>query len=191
MLPFRRYRLAQPGGDGRHPCLDGDGAYLGPGTALVERRAGADGRLRFAPRPEAMLDHVLGKGYGFEVDCGRIMGSLRTVARALDAGDVTLALIALVQAEIEPLPDAAAALRLENADIELRKMLAREARAVQAARKYSPDQPRVPAGNPDGGQWTGEGTSNATIEGSSPADDTRAARSKDGPYGEQSLNLYF
>lgn len=24
-------------------------------------------------------------------------------------------------------------------------------------RKYSPDQPRVPAGNRDGGQWTGEG----------------------------------
>lgn len=23
-----------------------------------------------------------------------------------------------------------------------------------AERKYSPDQPRVPAGNPDGGQWT-------------------------------------
>jgi hypothetical protein len=25
------------------------------------------------------------------------------------------------------------------------------------ARKYRPDQPRVPAGNPDGGQWTSEG----------------------------------
>jgi hypothetical protein len=25
------------------------------------------------------------------------------------------------------------------------------------ARKYNPDQPRVPAGNPDGGQWTSEG----------------------------------
>jgi hypothetical protein len=24
-------------------------------------------------------------------------------------------------------------------------------------RKYSPDQPRVPAGNPDGGQWTDAG----------------------------------
>src|SRR3712207_6683082 len=24
-------------------------------------------------------------------------------------------------------------------------------------RKYRPDQPRVPAGNPDGGQWTSEG----------------------------------
>jgi hypothetical protein len=28
-------------------------------------------------------------------------------------------------------------------------------------RKYSPDQPRVPAGNPDGGQWTSGGGSSA------------------------------
>ena len=27
--------------------------------------------------------------------------------------------------------------------------------------KYSPDQPRVPAGNPDGGQWTSDGGSGA------------------------------
>lgn len=31
--------------------------------------------------------------------------------------------------------------------------------------KYSPDQPRVPAGNPDGGQWTSEdGTSDAVAQ---------------------------
>jgi hypothetical protein len=36
------------------------------------------------------------------------------------------------------------------------------------ARKYDPNQPRVPAGNPDGGQWTsgtgGEGTTNDPME---------------------------
>jgi hypothetical protein len=34
-------------------------------------------------------------------------------------------------------------------------------RDYQYERKYSPDQPRVPAGNPDGGEWTsgGGGTS--------------------------------
>jgi hypothetical protein len=35
-------------------------------------------------------------------------------------------------------------------DLELRKLAA-------YARKYSPNQPRVPAGNPDGGQWMREG----------------------------------
>jgi hypothetical protein len=163
MFAIKRYRLAQPAGDGRHPYLDGDGAYLGPGVALVERRSGADGRLHFAPRPEVMLDHVLSKAYGVAVDCAPIMGSLGVVAKALNEGNVTLALIALVQAGIEPLPDEAAARRFRQADIDLRKMLAREARErvrkaasrAAPALKYSPDQPRVPAGNkyrwyPDG-----------------------------------------
>lgn len=30
--------------------------------------------------------------------------------------------------------------------------------AFMTLRKYSPDQPRMPAGNRDGGQWTSEGT---------------------------------
>jgi hypothetical protein len=32
----------------------------------------------------------------------------------------------------------------------------------EQARKYDPDQPRVPPGNPDGGQWTSGSTSSAT-----------------------------
>jgi hypothetical protein len=31
-------------------------------------------------------------------------------------------------------------------------------------KKYSPDQPRVPAGNPDGGQWTSDGGSAASLD---------------------------
>jgi hypothetical protein len=32
-----------------------------------------------------------------------------------------------------------------------------QARPESVVRKYDPNQPRVPAGNPDGGQWTSEG----------------------------------
>jgi hypothetical protein len=32
-------------------------------------------------------------------------------------------------------------------------------------KKYSPDQPRVPAGNSKGGQWTAEGRADDTDEG--------------------------
>ena len=38
-------------------------------------------------------------------------------------------------------------------------------RAIKFLRKYSPDQPRVPAGNPDGGQWTSGGSSGETQDG--------------------------
>jgi hypothetical protein len=43
------------------------------------------------------------------------------------------------------------ALRREIAELRLDCLRARW------LRKYNPDQPRVPAGNPDGGQWTNEG----------------------------------
>ena len=39
------------------------------------------------------------------------------------------------------------------------------ARAGLLARKYREDQPRVPAGNPDGGQWTHDGGSSGSIDG--------------------------
>jgi hypothetical protein len=44
------------------------------------------------------------------------------------------------------------------------------------ARKFDPDQPRVPAGNPDGGQWTSEGGSGGSATSSSHV--VLAARSK-------------
>lgn len=45
-------------------------------------------------------------------------------------------------------------------DPEVRRLLAEiklDLVVWQLRRKYRPDQPRVPAGNPDGGQWTSEG----------------------------------
>jgi hypothetical protein len=51
----------------------------------------------------------------------------------------------------------------ERAELLALKALVADVRFTLAlwrlARKYRPDQPRVPAGNPDGGQWTGEGGS--------------------------------
>ena len=52
-----------------------------------------------------------------------------------------------------------------HADLEQLQRLVRDLRIDLALRrlrrKYSPDQPRVPAGNPDGGQWTDGGGSGA------------------------------
>ena len=51
-------------------------------------------------------------------------------------------------------------------------------------RKYSPDQPRVPAGNPDGGQWTsGSGAGmRRSPQGAKPRDDVVLAQ---GDFGIQ------
>lgn len=57
---------------------------------------------------------------------------------------------------------------LENARLALRRLTEEMKRDVTAAslleflRKYRADQPRVPAGNPDGGQWT-DGLSSSSI----------------------------
>jgi len=39
-----------------------------------------------------------------------------------------------------------------------------EARSEGAVQKYDPDQPRVPDGNPDGGQWINEGSSQGSAD---------------------------
>ena len=45
-------------------------------------------------------------------------------------------------------------------------------RTVPAVRKYSPDQPRVPNGDPDGGQWTSEGGTGSLSHSSVSSDST-------------------
>lgn len=49
--------------------------------------------------------------------------------------------------------------------------------------KYSPDQPRVPAGNPDGGQWTSEGSGGNAAR-PSDSDRARDPRTSEGRAGQ-------
>jgi len=128
-LPFiREFRLAGRDGDGVHAYLDDQGAFLGRGTPLLEKDASG----RWRPRLQATLEWVLTKGYGVPVDLEWRMNGLAAVARALNKGDRSLAAIALVHAELPALPDERAAGRMAKAD---------------GLAKYSPDQPRVPAGH--------------------------------------------
>lgn len=97
---IREFRLAKRGYDGANPFLSGDGAFLGDGTPLLEKDAGG----RWRPlRPEGVAAG-LAKSYGAPADPGWRMDSLATVARALNRGDLSLAAIALVQAEFPAIP---------------------------------------------------------------------------------------
>ncbi len=79
-----------------------------------------------------------------------------TLARKKDAAQA-----AAFEAEVAAGYRLLAVLREEVA--ELRAELARRRAADRNESKYSPSQPRVPRGNPDGGQWTdgGHGESHA------------------------------
>jgi hypothetical protein len=113
--------------------------------------------------------------------------SLRHIQRGLDKkrdGDLVLALIHLALSGTAKLEDSKeGARRLFLADALLSRGV--EPTAIvqglgldpeshdRALDKYSPDQPRVPAGNPDGGQWTRDdwtGTPNSPTL-SRPSDD--------------------
>ncbi len=157
----RIFRLAGPTGDGRHAYCNETGAYLGRGTALLERVADRYGRAHFVPRPQATFERLLLGGYGRKIDGARFAASLGAVARVLDRGDLALASIALVQAEIDPLPDEAAAERLVKADRAARaaEKIQRRARQLRAVAKagFNPDESRVPQGQSGGGEWTAGG----------------------------------
>ncbi|RYE83398.1 MAG: hypothetical protein EOP19_13935 [Hyphomicrobiales bacterium] len=51
-------------------------------------------------------------------------------------------------------------------------------RAFALREKFNPDEPRVPAGNPDGGQWTGGGDESAESSDLPPADAIAALTSR-------------
>ena len=48
----REFKLAGPRGDGRHPYVNGDGAFIGRGVPLLER----DVFGRWKPRDGAVLE---------------------------------------------------------------------------------------------------------------------------------------
>jgi hypothetical protein len=141
-LFIHKFKLAGSRGDGRRAYVNDDGAFIGRGVPLLEQ----DALGRWKPRDKGLLERLLGIGYGVPVELnGRYM-QLRDVAQALNEGNLALAGISLVHMRLPPLPSAEHARDMAKAD--------------GLMVKYNPDwedQPRVPAGNPDGGQWTSEG----------------------------------
>src|SRR5216684_4103543 len=136
-----QFRLAGSRGDGRHPYANNDGAFIGRGVPLLER----DALGRWKPRDDAVLERLLTVGYGDAIQLGRRSGQLGHVAAALNDGNVALACISLLRLQLPPLPTHGHARAMAKADGQLLK-----------DNPDWEDEPRVPAGNPDGGQWTTE-----------------------------------
>jgi hypothetical protein len=129
--PFRMFRLTdEPDGLGLS-CTPG-GVSLAGVPLLRKTQAG------FVPRPDSEIACLLKAAYGEKALALR--SRLSAIARALNSGDVTIAMIAAVQTETPELsPDAAA--RLAQADRELTKY------------NYNPAEPRDWHG-----RWTRDGS---------------------------------
>lgn len=135
-LSLGRWHRLVPRGAAGLSC-DETGVALGP-VSLIDR-IDATGKARYVLRPTVEIARKLGLAYRdmSEAEFDRCLVGLDRIAKAFEHDEAALAMIIAVQ------------LRLPEIDAIGMAKLA----AATDLHKYSPDQPRVPAGNPDGGQW--------------------------------------
>ena len=148
--------------------ISDEGLVLGA-TVLAPMRRDACGTpaLAIGGGAEERILALLSAGYGKAVG-GRVLDNIRRASKYWSQGETHLASIELALTGLPYLDDAKyASFRLFLAD----KLLAdgfspRELMRLSGIDRapldvikggYNPDQPRVPAGNPDGGQWTSDG----------------------------------
>jgi hypothetical protein len=108
---------------------------------------------------------LLAIAYGGRVRA-RVLDNVRRASRYWRKGEKTLAAIELALTGLPPLPDqeqASSRLSLGERLLaesfsprELIKACGLDPALLDLAKGYNPDQPRLPAGNSDGGQWTGD-----------------------------------
>ena len=174
MSPIRTYRLA-PRGEGGLAC-DRAGVALGP--ADLVRVSEDAGRRSYEMPPRMALARILGAAYGPQPESVvlRIHRGLRRAAAAMEAGDLCLAGI---EAVLLRLPDLTRRALAEIAELE--KSGSWE------------NQPRVPAGQSDGGQWTSESADGAArvILAAGPEEDAESRRSNGPPDDLTSLEDVF
>jgi hypothetical protein len=131
-------RLHARGSTGRGMVVDHGGAMLGPDCVLVQRTAHGYQcvtRSEVATELEIVFGNDCRPDWLFDQCC--------RIAEALNDNQVALAQIYGVHAAPEDLDDQQVAKLAEV--------------AVLAKANFNPEQPRIPKGEPDGGQWTADG----------------------------------
>ena len=92
---IREFRLSPPGKREGVSC-DEDGAFVGAIPLL--KRSAANGKDYWQPIDAEQLSAEFSSEFGLPVDMSRKMGGLKTIAKALNTGDVARAQIATVAA---------------------------------------------------------------------------------------------
>ncbi|THD48580.1 MAG: hypothetical protein E7774_02795 [Bradyrhizobium sp.] len=169
---IQMFRLSRRGLGGL--ACDETGVALGA-AELVRADVDAMGRRRCETLPPTTLGRILDAAYGPRPEAVvlRLHRALGRAARALEAGDLCLAGIEAVL------------LRLPDPTREALEKLAEFARLEKWGTAWQ-NQPRLPAGQTGGGQWTTEDSADAPVVGAKPAmlraDQNQAPRVDDGVY---------
>jgi hypothetical protein len=123
-------------------CVDAEGAMLGPDCVLVRRTSRG---FRGLDREVALrLQKLL---MGADRDRDWVFRRCQSIADALERGEVALAQIHGLRIPIAELDD---------------WQLKRIALVAFARAGFNPDEPRIPKGDPNGGEWT-SGNSEAVL----------------------------
>lgn len=163
----RPFRLVPRGG----PGLSCDDAGVALGDVELVRTQGDD-RLGSEVRSVEELNEILRLAYGGQSAevVQRCHRRLRRTAAQLEAGNFALASLEAVMMGFPELSPAAMAKLSAFVDLE------------KAGTAWQ-DEPRIPAGQPGGGQWTTGGSGGAT-----PAEDTNAGRATPSPGAANARN---
>ncbi|HEV2186850.1 MAG TPA: hypothetical protein VGR70_06560 [Stellaceae bacterium] len=136
------WRLQPRGAANRGVAVDADGAMLGPDCPLVQRTASG---FRAASRePVRDMQCILGLD---KDDPNWLYAQSQRIAEALDRSEIALAQIY--------------GLRIPVRDLDGRQLKQLGALAPLAKADFNPDEPRLPAGQPGGGEWTTGGEAEA------------------------------
>jgi hypothetical protein len=138
------------------------GLMLGAGTILMPAEGAR--KLKSLKGWEQQVLALLSAAYGTAV-ARSVLGNIERAAKCWSEGDDFTAHIHLAHTGLRALddfPSAAHRLRMAKGALDhgassraVFEALRLDARYIDALEKlYNPAQPRVPAGNPDGGQWT-------------------------------------
>ena len=141
------------------------GLMLGACTILVAAEGAR--KLQSLKGREQRILALLSAAYGRAV-APSVLGNIERAAKSWRAGDDFTAHLHLAHTGLRALddfPPAAHRLRMAKGALDHRatplaifQALRLDAGYIDALRKrYNPEQPRVPAGHPDGGQWTSGG----------------------------------
>jgi hypothetical protein len=129
------WRLHPRGAANQGVCVDADGAMLGPDCVLVQRTPfGHRSAHREAARD---VQRIL---LSDKDDPDWLYDQGQRIAKALDRGEIALAQIY--------------GLRIPVRDLDGRQLKQLAALAPLAKADFNPDEPRIPAGQPEGGEWT-------------------------------------
>ena len=144
------WRLQPRGAANRGVAVDADGATLGPDCALVERTAAGYRTAGSDPLRDMQRILRLDKD-----DPDWLFKQSQRIADALDRGKIALAQMY--------------GLRIPVRDLNGGHLKQLAALAPLAKAGFNPDEPRIPAGEPGGGEWTTGGDANSAEVDATPA----------------------